>query len=112
MQITYNTALHAAGRRRTEPLPLYDEQVERSEREPAMRLEGSERRERLEVKLRLLRPEHRAVLVLRDIEGLPYEEIAVATETPLGSVKGRIHRARGELIELLRRNTYDWDLPE
>jgi RNA polymerase sigma-70 factor (ECF subfamily) len=50
--------------------------------------------------------------VLRDVEGLSYEEIAEITETPLGSVKGRLHRARGELIDALRRNTYDWELPE
>ena len=56
-------------------------------------------------------PAHRVVLVLRDIEGLSYEEIATVTETPLGSVKARLHRARGELIEILRRNTYDWELP-
>ena len=33
------------------------------------------------------------------------------TEIPLGSVKGRIHRARNELIEVLRSNTYDWEPP-
>jgi len=26
-------------------------------------------------------------------------------------VKARLHRARGQLIDLLRRNTYDWELP-
>lgn len=114
LQITFNTAIDAANRRPPEPRPaaqLEDDQVALSEREPAMQLEGRERRERLEGKLKLLRPEHRAVLVLRDLEGLPYEDIAVATSTPLGSVKGRLHRARGELIDLLRHNTYDWDLP-
>ena len=49
--------------------------------------------------------------MLRDIEGLSYEEIADVTEAPLGSVKGRLHRAREELIEILRNNTYDWELP-
>jgi len=115
LQITFNTALDATRRRVPDPV-LADEvdalkEREAVEREPAMQLEERERRERLEAKLRLLRPEHRAVLVLRDIEGLPYEDIAVATSSPLGSVKGRLHRARRELIDLLRRNTYDWDLP-
>jgi RNA polymerase sigma-70 factor (ECF subfamily) len=80
-------------------------------REPASRLEERERAERLELKLRGLRPEHRAVLVLRDLEGMPYEEIALITDSPVGSVKGRLHRARNELIEILRNNAYDWELP-
>ena len=49
--------------------------------------------------------------MLRDAEGLSYEEIAEITDTPIGSVKGRLHRARGEFIEMLRANTYDWELP-
>lgn len=112
LQITFNTAVDAVNRRRPVAADEAPEQSEAAEREPAMQLEGRERRERLEFKLRLLRPEHRAVLVLRDLEGLAYEDIAVATDTPLGSVKGRLHRARGELIDLLRNNTYDWNLPE
>ena len=113
LQITYNTALNAVSRG---PLEVPDatepeEPEEVAEKGPAMLLETRERRERLEGKLRLLRPEHRAVLVLRDLEGLGYEDIATATSMPLGSVKGRLHRARGELIDILRRNTYDWELP-
>jgi RNA polymerase sigma-70 factor (ECF subfamily) len=50
--------------------------------------------------------------VLRDLEGLSYQEIAEITEAPVGSVKGRLFRARHELIEILRRNTYDWELPQ
>jgi RNA polymerase sigma-70 factor, ECF subfamily len=49
--------------------------------------------------------------VLRDLEELPYEDIALVLEVPLGTVKGRLHRARAELIEVLRNNTYDWELP-
>jgi RNA polymerase sigma-70 factor, ECF subfamily len=113
LQIANNAALTAVARRRPEPVEEIEE-LERgeAERSPASRLEGSERRARLESKIRLLRPEHRAVLVLRDVEGLSYEEVGRVTEMPIGSVKGRLHRARDELIDLLRRNTYDWELPE
>jgi RNA polymerase sigma-70 factor (ECF subfamily) len=116
LQITHNTALNALARRTDVPdadVAAVAEQAGMTEtqRLPAQRLEDRERRERLEHKLESLRPAHRTVLVLRDLEGLSYEEIAGITETPLGSVKGRLHRARNELIDLLRANTYDWELP-
>ncbi len=116
LRITHNAALDAISRRGRSALDAGadDEHAStesRSVRTPAQHLEESERRDRLAAKLRLMKPAHRAVLVLRDLEGLSYEEIAAATDSPLGSVKGRLHRARAELIEVLRRNTYDWDLP-
>ena len=117
LRIAHNTALNALERRRAVPVP--DEEREAQEQEapppaqrtPAEQLEVSERRTRLAQKLGETQPKHRVVLVLRDVEGLSYEEIAEITGMPLGSVKGRLHRARRELIELLRRNTYDWELP-
>ena len=72
---------------------------------------SAERLRRLDVKLKALSPPHRTVLVLRDIEGLSYEEIATVADMPLGSVKARLHRARAEFIDTLRHNTYDWELP-
>jgi RNA polymerase sigma-70 factor (ECF subfamily) len=95
----------------TVPEPAGDPRRAR-EREPARLLVESERRRRLESKITELRPEHRTVLVLRDLEGLPYDEIAEITESPLGSVKGRLFRARREMIDIMRRNTYDWELPD
>jgi len=117
LRIVHNTALNAVSKKRAEPVgdgeDLHEQfDVEPTVRHPARELEESERRRRLEHKLTQLRSEHRVVLVLRDVEGLAYEEIADVTESPLGSVKGRLHRARGELIEILRNNTYDWELPE
>lgn len=50
-----------------------------------------------------LSPDHRAVLVLKDIEGLMYEEIAVVVGVPVGTVRSRIHRARLELRGILER---------
>lgn len=47
--------------------------------------------------LHRLEPEYRNVLVLRDIEGLSYDEISLILELPPGTVKSRLHRARSDL---------------
>ncbi|MGH7718655.1 MAG: RNA polymerase sigma factor [Gemmatimonadaceae bacterium] len=44
-----------------------------------------------------LRPEYRACILLRHVEGRSYEEIAATLDLPLGTVKTYIHRARHEL---------------
>jgi RNA polymerase sigma-70 factor (ECF subfamily) len=113
LRITHNAALDHLDRRRAEPVDpeMLDSSEQSPSRPPAERLEVRERIERLERKLRGLSPQHRVVLVLRDAEGLSYEEIADITDTPLGSVKGRLHRARQEFVEMLRANSYDWELP-
>jgi RNA polymerase sigma-70 factor (ECF subfamily) len=113
LRITHNAALDHIARRRAEPVDpeMLDESEPSAARPPADRLEVRERVERLERKLRGLSPQHRVVLVLRDAEGLSYEDIADITDTPLGSVKGRLHRARREFIDMLRANSYDWELP-
>ena len=48
-----------------------------------------------------LRPEYRSCILLRHVEGRPYEEIAEMLDLPLGTVKTYIHRARGELRQAL-----------
>ena len=47
--------------------------------------------------------DRRIVMVLRDLEGLSYEEIAEVLELPLGTVRSRLHRARADLKEKLER---------
>ncbi len=47
--------------------------------------------------------DRRIVVVLRDLEGLSYEEIAQVLELELGTVRSRLHRARAELREKLER---------
>jgi RNA polymerase sigma-70 factor, ECF subfamily len=116
LQITHNAAINAATRRRPQPVDPERElgqetDVADSERRPVESLERREQERRMQLKLGSLRPSYRSLIVLRDIEGLPYEEIAELLKMPIGSVKGRLHRARGQLIDLLRNNTYDWDLP-
>ena len=44
--------------------------------------------------LERLSPEHRAVLVLRDVEGLDEQQAAAVLNLPPGTVKSRLHRAR------------------
>lgn len=44
----------------------------------------------------------RTAIVLREVEGLSYEEIAILTKTEMGTVKSRIARARTKLQEMLR----------
>lgn len=115
LQITHHAALNtlARARRRSVEADAESHQIPDRDpvRQPATRLEGRERQQRLELKLGSLRTEYRTLLVLRDLEGLSYTEIADVLDVPLGTVKGRLHRARDELIELLRNNTYDWELP-
>lgn len=50
-----------------------------------------------------LDPQHRDVVVLRDVEDLSYEEISGITGLPIGTVKSRIHRGRSALAERLMR---------
>ncbi len=58
----------------------------------------------LEKLLRKLSDEFRAIVVLRDIEGLSYSEIAESLEIPLGTVESRLFRARQELRTLWRKS--------
>ncbi len=51
--------------------------------------------------LKALPPEYRAAVILCDIEGLSYEEIADTLDIKLGTVRSRIHRGRAQLREAL-----------
>jgi RNA polymerase sigma-70 factor (ECF subfamily) len=58
-------------------------------------------RELLELALERLEPDLRAVYLLREIEGLGYEELAIALEISAGTVASRLNRARFKLKEHL-----------
>ena len=57
--------------------------------------------QQIEGAINQLRPEYRSCIILRHIDGRPYEEIAELLDLPLGTVKTYIHRARNELRILL-----------
>ena len=59
--------------------------------------------EELRAAMASLREQFREVLVLREIEGLSYEEIAAVAQIPLGTVMSRLNLARGMLKTKLLR---------
>lgn len=54
--------------------------------------------------------DQRAIIVLRDIEDLSYEEISELLELPRGTVKSRLHRARAQLARVLGRQVKSEDV--
>jgi RNA polymerase sigma-70 factor (ECF subfamily) len=51
-----------------------------------------------------LSEDHRAILVLRDMHGMSYEDIAEVLQTPIGTVRSRLNRARMQLkVQLEKR---------
>lgn len=68
---------------------------------PGVGLERSEDEAQLQSALNKVSAEHRSVLVLKDIEGMKYEQIAEVLKVPIGTIRSRLHRARLELREIL-----------
>jgi RNA polymerase sigma-70 factor, ECF subfamily len=63
--------------------------------------------EQLRAAISALPTPFRETLVLRDIEGLDYREIAQATEVPIGTVMSRLARARSRLAATLSTKSYE-----
>ena len=61
----------------------------------------SEERRRLRTAIRALPEEFRLAVVLRDLEGLSYEEVAAVLSVPVGTVRSRLSRGRALLKEAL-----------
>ena len=71
--------------------------VEARGENPEEYVEALELGSEIEEAIAELRVEYRTAVILRHVEGRPYEEIAQIMDLPLGTVKTYIHRARGEL---------------
>lgn len=65
-------------------------------------LRRSELSERIRQGLDQLTPEHRAVVLLREVEGLSYDEISDTLNIPRGTVMSRLHYARNRLRGMLK----------
>jgi RNA polymerase sigma-70 factor (ECF subfamily) len=73
---------------------------ERAQDDPAARMIRADETEWLARALEDLPMEYREVIVLRDLEGLPYKKIAAIAEVPLGTVMSRLARGRDQLQQL------------
>jgi RNA polymerase sigma-70 factor, ECF subfamily len=107
-RIAVNLAISGRRRRRTlrlsetrrdEPI---DPPAPSEESDPTLPLERAERSAAIQKALGTLAPDHRAVVVLKEFDGLRYEEVAAVLGIPVGTVRSRLHRARCELREKLR----------
>lgn len=108
LRITANASydiLRRAQRRPASPLPDPEEGApelpDLAAVNPVAEAARSELYRHLEAALQLLPPDQRTAVVLCDVYGMDYNEVAAMTESALGTVKSRIHRGRLRLRELL-----------
>jgi RNA polymerase sigma-70 factor (ECF subfamily) len=73
----------------------------RAESDPRQEIEAGERNERFERAIATLPPKHRAVLALREVQGLSYDEIAENLGIARGTVMSRLFHARRLLVQKL-----------
>ena len=69
---------------------------------PHQQLEHAEIRARIDRAIKQLSPEHRAVILMKEIEGMQYHEIAETLGCSIGTVMSRLFYARKKLQHLLR----------
>ena len=110
-RIVVNVSLDALRRRARAPEPLTmaadseegrDIDVADESADPQREVERRERRAAVARALQRVSDDHRTVLVLFDLNGLSYEEIAEILRVPLGTVKSRLNRARLALRDVIR----------
>lgn len=110
-RIAINRAIDHLRRRRPEMLILDDEiemeegsvrpQFEDPKPTPDILLENAEQSSMLQRAVEKLDPDLRSVIVLRHFQDMNYDDIAIALDIPLGTVKNRIFRAREKLQSLI-----------
>jgi len=106
-RIAFNTAISRGRRKR--PEVSVDQTRVLTGREPTDggeaphdRIEREESIRQVHQALAELSDEHRAILVLRELEGNCYETIADILDLPVGTVRSRLHRARAQLKDVLQ----------
>jgi RNA polymerase sigma-70 factor, ECF subfamily len=113
-RIVTNVAIDSLRRKGFKKTAEFDDQIAANEVEPGSKtvptpdplphqgLEREEIRQRIEQAISKLSPEHRAVIVMKEIEELQYNEIAEALGCSIGTVMSRLFYARKKLQTLLK----------
>ncbi|HVL90689.1 MAG TPA: sigma-70 family RNA polymerase sigma factor [Actinomycetota bacterium] len=92
--------LRKRGRNKSQPVEDVPE-IASDEAGPEEQAVRASRAAAVHAALTRLSEEHRTVIVLHDLQGLQYPEVAEALDVPVGTVKSRLHRARTEMARLL-----------
>ena len=107
-RIAFNAAIDLQRRKKRTKHPVGSgEMIESSnfadqrEESPASIAMSKETVNRVQLALASLDAERRNIIVLRDLQGIDYAEIASILEIPVGTVRSRLHRARIELREIM-----------
>ncbi len=100
--LTVNLTIYSLGRKgRREEVELNDA-ISSSLPSPAVNYQRTEIREQVNAALAKLSPEHRAVIVLKELEDLQYHEIAEVLNLSTGTVMSRLFYGRKKLQSMLR----------
>jgi len=107
-RITMNTAINIYRKRKNHGLSFtnYDEPSDIQLAAPDISKDQRDRADaaaRVAELLKNINPEHRACIVLREIEGLDYKEMADVLGIPLNTVRSRLKRAREALVAYCRK---------
>ena len=107
MNLCVDHARHKQVQPQTQPLTVGEDEMERPLPDPAPTpeeaLENSELGRELAAALGEISEEHRSIVLLRDVSGLSYTEIAETLEISEGTVKSRLSRARLALRAILQK---------
>ena len=101
LSIVRNTAMDFLRRYKSSTTTTLDEpgyEPEDDSPDPESMLLAESRRHRVRQAIAHLEPEFREAIVLREIEGLSYKEIAAVLNIPMGTVMSRLSRARNLLL--------------
>lgn len=92
----------AAYKKRADADETVFEQIKDKKASPELKLIQNERQKRIIDAINNLKPKYKEVIMLYEIEGMPYEKIAKKLNCPMGTVKSRLFNAKKELYEVLK----------